>query len=61
MLLTAFDVLARRQMTERAVGSMGIVIVAPSIKKLLRMGDVHKAVHVEALVTQATIKTQRTQ
>ena len=32
VLLTAFDVLARRQVTERAVGTLVIVIVAPGVQ-----------------------------
>ena len=35
LLLTAFDVLARRQMTERAVGPLVIVVVAPGVQECL--------------------------
>ena len=57
MLLTAFDVLARRQMTERAMRTPVIVIVAPAVEKLLRVGHAHEAVQVQALIPQAAVET----
>ena len=55
--LTAYGVLARHQVTERAVGPLVIGIVAPGVEKRLRVGDVHEGVQVEAPVTQAAIDT----
>ncbi len=36
-----------------------IVIVAPGIEKRLGVGDIHKAVHVQALVAQASARGRR--
>jgi hypothetical protein len=44
-------------MPERAVRTPVIVIVAPGVEELLRMGEVHEAVHIEALVSQAAVET----
>ena len=57
MLLTARDVLARRQMTERAVGPLVIVIVAPGVQQGLGVREVDEAVHIQALIAQAAVET----
>ena len=59
MLLTVFDVLARRQVTERAMGPRVIVVVGPGLEKLLGVDPIREAAHGEAVVTLRATDARR--
>lgn len=44
-------------MTERAVGPLVIVIVAPGVQECLGVGEVDEAVDVQTLIAQAAVET----